>query len=105
MGPLSQIMDMIPGMRGMTKDLSPDVTDTQMRRIEAIISSMTLDERRHPETMNASRKRRVARGSGTEVQDINELLSQFKQIKKMMKQMSEAGGKRRGRFPGFPGFP
>ncbi len=103
MGPLSQIMDMIPGMRGATKDLSPDVTDTQMRRIEAIISSMTLDERRHPETMNASRKRRVARGSGTEVQDINELLSQFKQIKRMMKQMSE-GGKRRGKFPGFPGL-
>ena len=103
MGPLSQIMDMIPGMRGVTKDLSPDVTDTQMRRIEAIISSMTLEERRRPETMNASRKRRVARGSGTEVQDVNELLSQFKQIKRMMKQMSE-GGKRRGKFPGFPGF-
>ncbi|MCB0235973.1 MAG: signal recognition particle protein, partial [Anaerolineae bacterium] len=104
MGPLSQIMDMIPGFRGVTKDLSPDVTDTQMRRIEAIISSMTLDERRHPENMNASRKRRVARGSGTEVQDINELLSQFKQIKRMMKQMSDTGGKRRGKFPGFPGL-
>lgn len=104
MGPLSQIMDMIPGFRGVTKDLAPDATDSQMSRIEAIISSMTLDERRHPESMNASRKRRVARGSGTEVQDINELLSQFKQIKRMMKQMSDSGGKRRGKFPGFPGM-
>ena len=105
MGPLSQLMDMIPGFRGVTKDLSSDVTDTQMRRIEAMISSMTREERRQPEIINANRKRRIARGSGTEVQDINELLSQFKQIKKMMKQMGDAGGKRRGKFPGFPGFP
>ena len=104
-GPLSQLMDMIPGFNRLSKDLAPDVTDQQMRRIEAIINSMTREERRHPEVINANRKRRIARGSGTEVQDINELLSQFKQIKRMMKQMAEAGKQRKGRFPGFPGLP
>jgi signal recognition particle subunit SRP54 len=104
-GPFSQLLDMIPGFSRMSKDLAPDVTDQQMRRIEAIISSMTREERRRPEVINGNRKRRIARGSGTEVQDINELLSQFKQIKRMMKQFGDAGGKRKGKFPGFPGFP
>jgi signal recognition particle subunit SRP54 len=106
LGPLSQLMDMIPGFGQVSKDLAPEVTDQQMRRIEAIISSMTREERRRPEIVNASRKRRISRGSGTTVQEINELLSQFKQIRRMMKQMSGTMGKRgRGRFPGFPGFP
>ncbi len=104
-GPLSQLMDMIPGFNRLSKDLAPDVTDQQMKRIEAIINSMTREERRRPEIINANRKRRIARGSGTEVQDINELLSQFKQIKRMMKQMADAGKQRKGRFPGFPGLP
>jgi signal recognition particle subunit SRP54 len=104
-GPLSQLMDMIPGFNRLSKDIAPDVTDQQMKRIEAIINSMTREERRHPETINANRKRRIARGSGTDVQDINELLSQFKQIKRMMKQMAGAGKQRKGRFPGFPGLP
>jgi signal recognition particle subunit SRP54 len=104
-GPLSQLMDMIPGFNRLSKDIAPDVTDQQMKRIEAIINSMTREERRHPEMINANRKRRIARGSGTDVQDINELLSQFKQIKRMMKQMAGAGKQRKGRFPGFPGLP
>jgi signal recognition particle subunit SRP54 len=104
-GPFSQLLDMIPGFNRMSKDIAPDVTEQQMRRIEAIISSMTREERRHPEVINGNRKRRIARGSGTEVQDINELLSQFKQIKRMMKQFGDGGGKRKGRFPSFPGFP
>jgi signal recognition particle subunit SRP54 len=104
-GPLSQLMDMIPGFNRLSKDIAPDVTDQQMKRIEAIINSMTREERRHPEIINANRKRRIARGSGTDVQDINELLSQFKQIKRMMKQMAGAGKQRKGRFPGFPGLP
>ncbi|MFZ2486710.1 MAG: signal recognition particle protein [Anaerolineae bacterium] len=106
-GPFSQLLDMIPGFNRMSKDIAPDVTDQQLRRIEAIISSMTADERRHPEVINGNRKRRIARGSGSEVSEINDLLSQFKQIKRMMKQFGEAGGggKRRGRFPTFPGFP
>lgn len=104
-GPLSQLMDMIPGFNKLSKEMEPDVTDQQMKRIEAIINSMTREERRHPEVINANRKRRIARGSGTDVQDINELLSQFKQIKRMMKQMADSGKQRKGRFPGFPGMP
>ena len=104
-GPLSQLMDMIPGFNKLNKEMEPDVTDQQMKRIEAIINSMTREERRHPEVINANRKRRIARGSGTDVQDINELLSQFKQIKRMMKQMADSGKQRKGRFPGFPGLP
>ena len=104
-GPLSQLMDMIPGFNKLSKEMEPDVTDQQMKRIEAIINSMTREERRHPDMINANRKRRIARGSGTEVQDINELLSQFKQIKRMMKQMADSGKQRKGRFPGFPGMP
>ena len=104
-GPLSQLMDMIPGFNKLSKEMEPDVTDQQMKRIEAIINSMTREERRHPDIINANRKRRIARGSGTDVQDINELLSQFKQIKRMMKQMADSGKQRKGRFPGFPGMP
>lgn len=105
LGPLSQLLDMVPGLNRLSKDIAPEVTDQQMKRIEAMISSMTREERRHPDIINASRKRRIARGSGTEVQDINDLLSQFKQIKRMMKQFAEGGKQRKGRFPGFPGFP
>ena len=105
-GPFSQLLDMIPGFNRMSKDMAPDVTDQQMRRIEAIINSMTREERRHPEVINGNRKRRIARGSGTDVQDINELLSQFKQIKRMMKQLATAARQAQGRrFPGFPGLP
>jgi signal recognition particle subunit SRP54 len=95
MGPISQLLDMIPGMGKLTQDLAPDVTDQQMKVIEAIINSMTLQERRSPRIINASRKRRIARGSGTTVMEINDLLSQFRQMQRMMKQLT--GGKRRGR--------
>jgi signal recognition particle subunit SRP54 len=91
MGPLTQLLDMIPGMGRMTKDLAPDVTDKQMGRIEAIINSMTLEERRDPRTLNGSRKRRVAQGSGTTVQEVNDLLNQFRQMQRMMKQMTAGG--------------
>ena len=95
MGPISQLLDMIPGMGKLTQDLAPDVTDQQMKTIEAIINSMTLQERRSPRIINASRKRRIARGSGTTVMEVNDLLSQFRQMQRMMKQFT--GGKRRGR--------
>jgi signal recognition particle subunit SRP54 len=88
MGPLNDIMAMIPGMKDLSKQMSPDMTEKQMKRVEAIISSMTRAERRDPDVLNASRKRRVARGSGTSVQDINALLSQFREAQKMMKQLS-----------------
>ena len=92
LGPLSQILEMVPGFSRVSKQLAPDVTDKQMKRIEAIINSMTPEERRNPQIINASRKRRIARGSGTTVQDVNELLSQFRQVQRMMKQLSR--GKR-----------
>ena len=94
LGPLSQLMDMIPGMSRMTKDIAPEVTDDQMKTIEAMICSMTVSERRDPDIINGSRKRRIARGSGTTVAEINDLLSQFRQMQRLMKQMSS---QRRGR--------
>jgi signal recognition particle subunit SRP54 len=93
MGPLSQLMDMVPGFRGVAKDVSPEMTDREMRKIEAIISSMTREERRKPRIINASRKRRIARGSGTKVQDVNALLTQFRQMQRMMKQLTSGKGK------------
>jgi signal recognition particle subunit SRP54 len=91
MGPLQQILEMIPGMNRMTRDMAPDVTDKQMRSIEAIINSMTHEERRDPKVINGSRKRRIARGSGTTVPEVNDLLNQFRQMQRMMKQMSAGG--------------
>ena len=93
MGPLSQVLDMIPGMSKAKLDVAPEMADGQMRRIEAIINSMTLEERHHPEVLGGSRKRRVARGSGTTVQEVNQLLSQFRQMQRMMKQMSSQKGR------------
>src|SRR5919201_1177886 len=89
MGPLSQILEMIPGMRNLTRNADmPQVDDSQIKRIEAIINSMTIAERRNPAILDASRRRRIAKGSGTTVQEINALLNQFKQMQKMMKQLS-----------------
>lgn len=93
MGPLSQLMEMVPGFRGVTKEVSPEMTDRELRKIEAIISSMTIEERRKPRILNASRKRRIARGSGTQVQDVNALLTQFRQMQRMMKQLTSGRGK------------
>ena len=94
LGPMSQLLEMVPGMAKVGRDLSPDVTDQQLGRIEAMISSMTLAERRNPKILNASRKRRVARGSGTSVQEVNQLLGQFRQMQRMMKQLSSGKGQR-----------
>ena len=101
MGPIGQLLDMIPGMSSLTKDLSPDVTDHQMKMIEAIISSMTMQERRQPRIINASRKRRIARGSGTTVMQVNDLLAQFRQMQRMMKQLTGGGKGRRGGMRGI----
>jgi signal recognition particle subunit SRP54 len=94
MGPISQLMDMIPGFSQLSKGLTPEVTDNQMKSIEAIINSMTMQERRNPRIINASRKRRISRGSGTTVQEVNALLSQFRQTQRLMKQLG--GGKGKG---------
>jgi signal recognition particle subunit SRP54 len=94
LGPLSQLLYMIPGLAQATKGMAPEVTDNQMKTIEAIINSMTREERGNPRIINASRKRRVARGSGTTVQEVNALLSQFRQTQRLMKQLG--GGRGRG---------
>jgi len=100
MGPLEQIMDMIPGMsRLMKQDNVPGLAEKDLKRVEAIIQSMTPYERDHPEIIGGSRKRRIARGSGTNAADINQLLNQHKQMQQMMKQIG------RGRMPpGLSGF-
>lgn len=102
MGPLSQLLGMVPGLSQLTKELPSDVTDKQMKRIEAIINSMTREERQRPDVLNGSRRKRIAMGSGTSVQEVNQLMSQFKQMQRMMQQLKS--GKGRGMFPGIPGL-
>jgi signal recognition particle subunit SRP54 len=104
MGPLNQLLDMIPGMSQLTAGMAPDVTDKQMKVIEAIINSMTPGERHNPRIINASRKRRIARGSGTTVTEVNDLLSQFRQMQRMMKQLTGGGKHGRGRMRGLLGM-
>ena len=93
MGPIGQLMEMIPGMSKMTGDVDLSGAEKDLKRIEAIIQSMTMDERRNPKKIKASRKRRIAAGSGTNVQDVNALLRQFKQMQRMMKQLRGGRGR------------
>jgi signal recognition particle subunit SRP54 len=93
MGPLGQLMEMIPGMGKMTGDVDLSSAEHELTRIEAIIRSMTPGERRNPKIIKASRKRRIAAGSGTTVQDVNALLRQFKQMQRMMKQLGRGRGR------------
>ena len=95
MGPLSGILKMLPGM-SQIGDI--DIPDDAMKKPEAIIRSMTPKERRHPEVLNASRRRRIAAGSGTTVQDVNQLIRQFEESKKQMKMMMNQMKGRKGRF-------
>ncbi len=89
MGPLSGIMEMIPGFSSLSKRLPTDAMDEgKLKKVEAIVFSMTPQERRSPDVLNGSRKRRIAKGSGTEPRDVNQLLNQFKQTQKLMKQMA-----------------
>lgn len=101
MGPLTGLLEMIPGVGRVAKELDPQATDKQMNRIEAIICSMTLAERHNPGLLNGSRKRRVAAGSGTTVPEINTLLNQFRQMQRMMKQLQSG---RRGGIAGLLGL-
>jgi signal recognition particle subunit SRP54 len=96
MGPFSQMLELVPGLGQVARDVSPEITDRQFKRIEAIILSMTPEERRKPRILNASRKRRIARGSGTTVQEVNALLRQFRQMQRMMKQLGKGERGMRG---------
>ncbi|MGM0851576.1 MAG: signal recognition particle protein [Bacillota bacterium] len=102
MGPLDELLKMMPGankMKGLDKI---QVDDKQISHVEAIIQSMTKDEKIHPETINASRRKRIAKGSGTSIQEVNRLLKQFEDMKKMMKQMSGMQGKGKKKGMKFP---
>ena len=94
MGPMGQIMSMIPGLGGMAKEAQDAVDRGELKRVEAIILSMTPRERRDPAVLNGSRKRRIAAGSGTTLPDVNRLVKQFGEMQKLMKQFSGAGGRR-----------
>ncbi len=87
LGPLNKVLEMIPGMGQVSNMVSQEDMEKQLKRTQAIISSMTKLERRNPRLLNGNRKRRVATGSGTSVQEINQLLNQFQQMQKMMKQL------------------
>ncbi|MBK8799309.1 MAG: signal recognition particle protein [Anaerolineales bacterium] len=91
LGPITDILGMIPGMNRMTKDIDPMLAQDSLKKTEAIISSMTVHERRNPDVLNASRRRRIATGSGTTVQDVNMLVKQFREMQKMMKQLGIMG--------------
>ncbi len=92
MGPLSQLVEMIPGLSTITRRSSAEVDEGGLKKIEAIILSMTHQERRNPEIIDGRRRRRIARGSGTTSQDVNQLLNQFRQTQKLMKQMAQGRG-------------
>ncbi|MEO5884631.1 MAG: signal recognition particle protein [Candidatus Limnocylindrales bacterium] len=94
MGPIGQIMGMIPGMGNMANEAQAAVDRGELKRTEAIIRAMTPGERREPTVLNASRRRRIAAGSGTTLPDVNRLVKQFSEMQKLMKQL--AGGSRRG---------
>ncbi len=87
MGPMDKIMEMLPGMPKMPQGQVPGMDDKAMKRVEAIVLSMTGKERRNPDLINSSRKKRIAAGSGTSVQEVNRLLNQFRDMQKMMKQL------------------
>ena len=99
MGPIGQVLSMIPGAGQMAGAAQQAVDDGQLKRIEAIIDSMTPAERRRPELIKASRRRRIALGSGTTPADVNRLLKQFTEMQKLMKSLGS------GRMPGLSGLP
>jgi signal recognition particle subunit SRP54 len=98
MGPLEQLMGMIPGAGKAMKGMQVD--EGAFSQVEAIIRSMTRQERVQPNFLNGSRRKRIARGSGTTVQDVNQLVKQFQMMQKMMKQMGRAkGGRMKMKMP------
>ncbi len=97
MGPLSQLLEMVPGLSQQLRQAKAEISDDDYKQVEAIIQSMTPWERRHPDRIDNSRRRRIARGSGTQRQDVNQLLSQFKDMQRMMGQFGQMA--RKGKMP------
>ncbi|MCL4254956.1 MAG: signal recognition particle protein, partial [Anaerolineae bacterium] len=100
MGPIGQLMGMIPGVSKMQMkgEFNQEDAEKRLKRVEAIISSMTKKERENPKVLNASRRKRIAMGSGVEVRDVNEVIKQFQQMQELMGQL------RKGRIPNIPGM-
>ena len=92
MGPLEHILGMLPGMGNMKQLAEHKPDEKQLRRVEAIIGSMTPDERRHADIIDGSRRKRIARGSGTAVEDVNRLLKQFGEMQQMLKMVGQMTG-------------
>ena len=91
MGSISSLAGMIPGMGKMLEGVDPELPERELKRIEAIILSMTPKERRNHAILDGSRRRRIARGSGTSVEEVNQLIRQFTEMKKMMQQLTKGG--------------
>jgi signal recognition particle subunit SRP54 len=102
MGGVSSIMDKLPGMSALPPGAAKMVDDSKFKRMESIINSMTPRERRNPDVLNGSRKRRITQGSGTQIQDLNQLLKQHKQMQKVMKKMK--GGNMANMMRGLGGM-
>lgn len=99
MGSIASLLGMVPGMARVKDQINQEDVEKRIKRVEAIINSMTLHERNNPKIINASRKKRIAGGSGVEVRDVNEVLKQFADMQRLMGQV------RKGRMPGLPGMP
>jgi signal recognition particle subunit SRP54 len=110
MGGLGELLDRLPGVAGLPEGVKQQVNDRELVKLEAIVNSMTPGERAHPGIINGSRRRRIAAGSGTQVQDVNRLLKQFDQMQKVMKRVTRKGGLAglmrglKGRMPPRPPF-
>jgi signal recognition particle subunit SRP54 len=99
MGPMGQLMEMLPGQMGqVARQVDPNDAEDQLKQIEAVINSMTVEERRHPKLLNASRRRRIARGSGLEVQVVNQVMKRFRETQRLIKTIQKSGGKNLGRL-------
>jgi len=91
MGSVGSLLEMILGGKKLASQVDADKAENELKRVEAIINSMTLEERRNPALLNGSRRRRIAQGSGTTVTDVNRLMKQFLEMKKMMQRVSKLG--------------
>ena len=104
LGGLSSILGMLPGMGIKGADIDSDASEKQLKQSEAIVLSMTKEERRNPKLLNPQRKHRIARGAGVDVAAVNRFVKQFEQSQKLMKQFGGGGKHGKGRFGGFPGM-
>ncbi len=101
MGPMGQVLGMLPGQMGqVARQIDPRDAEDQLKQIEAVIDSMTIEERRKPNLLNASRRRRIARGSGMEVQDVNQVIKRFRETQRLIKTLQKSGGRGLGRLIG-----